>query len=734
MNSNTYEYKGIYYQANDVNERVYSYRFDVYDPQDNLFCTSGDLLHNHSNDTELNTSYDVYILPQELPIGDIYKIQYTVTTNNLLTISSPKYRIMQKPSIDPEIKATLNATLNYDNGYITIDLVGATTDGVEEPITGAFLLTRAAEATNYMVWDEILRFKLEGEVPSRQLLRDFTIEQGQNYKYALQQYNYKGLYSNRILSNTIYADFEDAFLYDGKQQLKIKYNPKMSSFKKDLLETKTDTIGGTHPFIFRNGRVYYSEFPISGLISYQMDEENLFLPEADYILNEKTTNLVSDNIASERIFKMKVLEWLTNGETKLFRSPTEGNYIVRLMNTSLTPNDTLGRMLHTFSSTAYEIADYNYQNLSAMKFITLNDPEVETLRWETAMFYDTDANGKKVLRTPVNHHEAITAQFNDFLPGEKIKLTFADGSNETIQIGATGSYYIDEGMAIKTIELDTTENIRGSTIASVTYSYKSILQNVFDTIENIMITETTAHQFIGEHDILRNIEYVHDSNKHQWIKNPKVSIVNIYDFTLQKRDCEKLVIKDNKYYLDAQCTISFDPASADPFTIYACGTWGGANYRPGYTNVEFTTEYYYDFYNEKRYEAAEYAVSAQLDKEIISVKETGQYSIKNPDLFTTLKTHNGVVATISYQIRTVDYRVEFDEYYSALIIAKRNYEEKVKELQDYYASLDNAEIEITDEIDANIKTYIAQIKTLYTTYILELIKAQEEEKKAEGLL
>jgi hypothetical protein len=76
------------------------------------------------------------------------------------------------------------------------------------------------------------------------------------------------LYSNRILSNIVYADFEDAFLFDGKRQLKIKYNPKISSFKKDLLETKTDTIGGKHPFIFRNGRVYYSEFPISGLISY----------------------------------------------------------------------------------------------------------------------------------------------------------------------------------------------------------------------------------------------------------------------------------------------------------------------------------------------------------------------------------------------------------------------------------------------------------------------------------
>jgi hypothetical protein len=33
------------------------------------------------------------------------------------------------------------------------------------------------------------------------------------------------------------------------------------------------------------------------------------------------------------------------------------------MNISLSPEDTLGRMLHNFSATAYEIADFNYNNL-----------------------------------------------------------------------------------------------------------------------------------------------------------------------------------------------------------------------------------------------------------------------------------------------------------------------------------------------------------------------------------
>jgi hypothetical protein len=164
----------------------------------------------------------------------------------------------------------------------------------------------------------------------------------------------------------------------------------MNNFKADIMETKIDTIGSKHPFIFRNGKVYYREFAISGLISYYMDEENLFLSEEESMIKEKTTNLTSENLAQERNFKMKVYEWLTDGKPKLFRSPSEGNFIVRLMNVSMTPDDKVGRMLHTFNATAYEIAEYNYENLNEFDFIHLKDPEVPQLRWETIKFNERD--------------------------------------------------------------------------------------------------------------------------------------------------------------------------------------------------------------------------------------------------------------------------------------------------------------------------------------------------------
>jgi len=75
-----------------------------------------------------------------------------------------------------------------------------------------------------------------------------------------------------------------------------------------------------------------------------------------------------------------VLEWLNNGEAKIFRSPTEGNYIVRLMNVSLTPNDTLGRMLHTFQCTAYEIAEWSFKNLVNSHLIELPENSTTNLK------------------------------------------------------------------------------------------------------------------------------------------------------------------------------------------------------------------------------------------------------------------------------------------------------------------------------------------------------------------
>ena len=722
-NSHLHHYTGVFNHAGDKSEYAYSYRFDLYDTDgETVLYSSGDKLHASDGD-ELEESTDTYIFPQDLRAGVAHYVQYHVTTVNGLQGSSPRYRIIQKPSVNPEIKANLLAELNYEEGYISLALeaIGDNINDVELA-TGSFVITRSNELTDYMIWDEIYRFQLTAQIPNLKLFKDFTIEQGQTYKYAIQQYNDNGLYSNRIISISVYADFEHSFLYDGEKQLKIKYNPKISSFKKNILETKTDTIGGKYPFIFRNSRVSYSEFPISGLISYQMDEENLFLSEKEYSLSEKTTNLVSDNISSERLFKMKVLEWLTNGKPKIFRSPTEGNFIVRLMNSSLTPNDTLGRMLHSFSCTAYEVADFNYDTMVNMNFINLENHINTAMRWETMTAWNKeqfeDGLGYFTL-SPSNGYPIRTLRINDMYPGEMIYIKYKGEDNECpIKIGVTGSYAIDSEVDIESVRIS-----QSPSFGSITYGYLYNQPNVFNTIKSVDIEEVPARQFIGECDILKNILYVQDKWG-DWFKNPKVELTKIYRIDVQKRPLERVQHNNNNSALN------------DPQVIYALGNFREEpGYAPNKPNEIFDLGSYYDGYNEKYYTNV-YNPSIVIDGKEISVNEIEAKTFINPDIPTTLTSTFGVITTVSYQICCIDYQIEdradTEGWLFDLRIAKNSYNKAKANLEAYYQTVADESSSLEDSDYATEQVLRDKLLKAYNDYIVTLVQAQKEDIVRKG--
>lgn len=383
-NDFAFDWTGIY-QTSDASEKIYSYCFTIYDINNNIFETSGDLLHNSKNDTSAIMSYD-YWTSEKIPRpNETYYIEYRVKTINGLEISSAlfKIKLSQTENFPSNDKEYFVATLYQDNGYIRLHYLG----DLEQ---GDYVIAKSSSRDGFEKEIELIQFTQNNTVPiiDPEIYLDFTVEQGVKYKYNL----YKKVASGYSLPapikyylskheeqqdkdiNNMIAEFEDAFLFDGEKQLRIRYNPKVSSFKSNVLESKIDTLGGKYPTFFRNGNVGYSEFPISGLISRLMDEDGWFavasqsdqrgLPQG-----VPYTNLDRDNFYLEREFKMEVLKWLQNGKPKLFRSPAEGNYIVRLMNVSLSPNDTLSRMLHTFNCTAYEIAEVTPANLKKYNFI-----------------------------------------------------------------------------------------------------------------------------------------------------------------------------------------------------------------------------------------------------------------------------------------------------------------------------------------------------------------------------
>ena len=408
---------GYYSNPDDLTEKVYSYTFNVYKDNE-LLTTTGELIHNNSNDTE-NESIDVYNFDYIINPLSTYTLEYKVFTANNLEVSSPLYHIDKGAEVPNSIDYKLFAISDNEIGGIRLRML------CDADIQGKFRLLRLNGEKQEIIRDFVINDIIDGYYD---LGIDYTVEQGAKYIYGIQQYN-DDFMTELVTSEKVSVDFEDAFLFDGERQLKIKFNPKIASFKDTILESKLDTIGGRYPFIFRNGRTKYKEFSISGLISYWMDNEELFMPRD----NEYTTNLTGDNVAVERQFKLEVLEWLNNGQPKLFRSPTEGNYIVRLMNVSLSPDETLGRMLHTFNCTAYEIADYDYLNLKEYGFLINEDSNIPLWR-----FYTFDD-----FPSFFAHHDVPSAVWARIYgpEGTIYMLAFENEANGVqIQIGSTGVY------------------------------------------------------------------------------------------------------------------------------------------------------------------------------------------------------------------------------------------------------------------------------------------------------
>lgn len=738
-------YRGYYSQQlsgdeaiRDYSEKVYSYVFTLKDSNGNIIETSGEKLHNSSNDSSLYESYDEYVLTTDLEKGKTYSLNYTIKTINGFTKTAKTEKVFKSGSIDSTLHTDLICYLDRENGYINIDLVKPEDVEIEEPAVGSFYLLRASSEDNYNSWHEVFKFVLYGQQPARHLWKDMTVKQGVSYKYAIQQFNTNKIRSNRIESkiiengNRIFkpvaVDFEHAYLYDGERQLKIKYNPKVSSFKNTLLESKIDTIGSKHPFFFRNGNVNYKEFPISGLISYLSDENNLFFvsdvrfdtPQREqkvgyklvditkkeyqnqykflYFLKDKeyirvtdwfeteeealngynyyfkyyvkkvtfdnlidpnkdcfvSTDLTSNNICLERNFKLEVLEWLTNGKPKLFRSPTEGNYIVRLMNVSLSPSDQLGRIIHTFNCTAYEIAENTYSNLEKYNFVDVNTENSPQLRWTSIDLaqHKVEVN-KNLLKYP-----AAAVSLEGMLPGDKFEVsTIEDGKAKTysIVIGATGRYIISLNNNVTITNLIFKGTIGNEPImyqGLLTYAYYSTeYKDRFDTINKVENKQVACRQFIGAYDdIIKTIENVRD----------KIDSIGFIRFYLRDDSIAVYKYKD-KYYLDSQLNDLNDNVNltdlSDIYKVY-----------PEYTDKngkkiwDESKAYWYDVWSGNKLDENDKSHTQIIfnnnEEAPVDIRDTYLYELKHPTNIISLKIGAAIICEICYTKKVISYDLE----------------------------------------------------------------------------
>lgn len=493
-----------------------------------ILTTTGDYKNlNQILQTRLN-SYVGYLFSSIAT--DETDFDAVVTDQNLINLVQS---VITLAGLSEELAIEYMSILGY-----TANIV-ATEEKSEDTYFGQYILVRASEEDDYRSWLELKRFKLENIRPSTVDYVDYTVKQGVKYIYGIIQYNLFGIYSARIESEPISVDFEDIFLYDGERVLKIKFNPKVSSFKSTILEQKTNTIGNKYPFIFRNGNVNYKEFPISGLISYQMDNELLFYNREieeyirDYTLDFKSLtakeriekqeefltkmdkvlinpcDLVEENIHKERDFKIEVLNWLNDGKPKLFKSGPEGNFIVRIMNISLSPTDSLGRMLHSFTGQCAEIAEFNYNNLLRYGFIKADIVSKYVSLWKTYYLneYQPGKDIELLFDSGINYFAV-----EDLKPGSSIFLTYGDTIDQTedeIVIGITGAYrYENSSRIISKIRIPNSKY--NHPVGILECQYQGLRYSDFDAITSVSLKTIISNQYIGVDPILENIKVLAD--------------------------------------------------------------------------------------------------------------------------------------------------------------------------------------------------------------------------------
>lgn len=365
------------YSTSDKFEIQKKYKFVLID------YNSGDILEDTGWKSHIEgDEYDSIVFSIALKDFQHYKLEYSIETKNgyIQTIKRDficTLNLLNTPNLIFD-----KIENNYEEGCVNLHISS------DQKISTNLILRRTDSKSNFSIWEDYKIFNIWDEQVDIDFI-DFLVEHGVEYQYSIQTISSQGYRGTAIKSSPIAVFYEHMFLVGNNKQLKIKFNPKVSSWKRVLQESKVDTIGSKYPFIVRNGNVNYFTFPINGLISYHADEEELFCSKNSLCVSNQITTAIADtcnrlnaidnwvgntnlddiNIVLEREFRDKVEEFLTNGDYKYFKSPTEGTKIVAITGVSLTPEDVLGRMVYSFTSTAHEVGDNSLTNLVNLEVI-----------------------------------------------------------------------------------------------------------------------------------------------------------------------------------------------------------------------------------------------------------------------------------------------------------------------------------------------------------------------------
>lgn len=379
--------------------------------------------------SSLNPNTIYYEFKKLLESGEEYTLKFDYTTRAKYQSSATYYLKAVGSDIGlPEKKIKFTIEPNQERGSIFISIEGLQNIATDEESkvlvsndTIHLRVRRTSSKSDFTIWETMQEIVLYLKDFNTFRWEDCTVESGVWYRYGFllvsdvpgadikysQFFTYGDLEGSEK-KDYIFCPFEDMFLVDKKSNLRIQFNQSVDSMKYVQTENIVTTLGSKYPYIIKGGDTKYKQFNISGMISilediegiqscacgpdsqkqeFKTDYSNIFFKKSSTIFKElfnnnedqkvslyddyKTTYNISPNndYVIEKLFRDKVMEFLTDNDVKLFKTMTEGNILVKLTNVSFTPNKTLGRNIYSFSATATEIAEDSVDNYNKFNIV-----------------------------------------------------------------------------------------------------------------------------------------------------------------------------------------------------------------------------------------------------------------------------------------------------------------------------------------------------------------------------
>ena len=564
ITTNTLDIVGsLTFQDSQESDSLSSYQIKLYDEDNNLLTDSGIIYTSaYNNPNEIN-----YTLKYILENGSAYTVTIDIATNNYY-YQTFTYNIIVVQTHENPLNALVVAENEKESGRIKLTIASTTTDTFQ----GSVIIRRTSNRSNFTIWEDIYT----RVYPTKELINftwyDCTVESGIWYNYSVQK---KDVFGQRgeetYIEKPVLAYFEDMFLNAEKQQLRIRYNPAVSTMRQNVSEARAETLGSQYPIIRRNGYINYRSLNISGLITALDDFKDIFTSKEE-LYGKEATSLYDDYNEEERIteyndyilereFREKVITFLYKDNIKLLRTLTEGNVLVKLMNISLTPQTTLGRMIYSFSAEAYEVAECSLDNFINYGIIETEEDNIifEQEEEETVTRKEVLGQIQDTISADTNIVELIKAKYEtDAVSVEliqDIKFSFYDDP-----------YQIKEDPSGNLLPLAATED------QSLSIGLGYI---VYINGKSMMVSEDGVYSLMDLNEMLTSVTFPIDSF---------VSIDYIAVLAEEKSvDPESQITSSAYYYNDIVGQI-----------------WGGFNYGESlYESIEAKYAFNYDNYNQK---------------------------------------------------------------------------------------------------------------------------------------